>query len=357
MKLIDTATLLEGLYSFSELEEKLYDYYKRTGHLVSEEKFSEYISKYPSNELRQIFRTSPDTLPRSNEDPLSLKETALFDSELDIFMLRHPRYAVNNMHNHKFFEIEYVLDGSCTQNIPVHGDIETHKLNSGDFIFIPPGQNHSVLVDTNSIILNIGIRSGTFIEAFMSNIPNDSILGNYFTHIMYYDRKTNYLIFHTGGSKPLQHMVTDMALTYCNRNTYSRNLMNLQLSILFIHLLQDYSGSIEFSFDAVETAHNIPAIILYMEKNYVSTNVAAIAEHFGYSSDHLNRVFKHYTSHTLYESLLKIRMQNACRLINDTYLPISEIAHLVGYKDTTNFIRNFKKSYGITPSKYKERNM
>ncbi|NTV89810.1 MAG: AraC family transcriptional regulator [Clostridiales bacterium] len=282
-----------------------------------------------------------------------VKGSILFDQGLDIFLIRHPCFSSDNIQNHGFFEIAYVMEGSCIQKLLVRGSLETYELREGDLILIPPGQEHSIMVDSKSTILNIGIRAATFQEAFMNNIPGDSILGNYFTQILYYHKNTNYLIFHTGEDRPLQHLINDMAVTYCNNNNYSKNLMNLQLSTLFLHLIQDYCDDIDFSYEAVESAHIIPSIILYLEKNYAETSIAAIAGHFGYSSDHLNRIFKQYTSQTLSEALLKIRMQNACRLINDTVLPVSEVAHLVGYKDATNFIRNFRKSYGITPAKYK----
>ena len=41
------------------------------------------------------------------------------------------------------------------------------------------------------------------------------------------------------------------------------------------------------------------------------------------------------------------------QLLEETELPVSEIAQRAGYYHTSNFIRMFKKDTGLTPNEYR----
>lgn len=49
-----------------------------------------------------------------------------------------------------------------------------------------------------------------------------------------------------------------------------------------------------------------------------------------------------------------IRMAAARRLLLERQYSITEVAHDVGYDDITTFERNFRKSYGVSPTTFRE---
>ena len=51
------------------------------------------------------------------------------------------------------------------------------------------------------------------------------------------------------------------------------------------------------------------------------------------------------------------RLEKACELLETTLLSIKEITAQVGVKDESHFMRDFKKSYSVTPSQYREQNL
>ena len=59
--------------------------------------------------------------------------------------------------------------------------------------------------------------------------------------------------------------------------------------------------------------------------------------------------FKKYFHAGIFEWLMEQKMQHAKQLILNTNKPIKEIASLVGYPRTTNFITAFRRLFGITP--------
>lgn len=67
------------------------------------------------------------------------------------------------------------------------------------------------------------------------------------------------------------------------------------------------------------------------------------------NQDYLSHLFveKKGISYSCY--LRQIRMQNAGKLLENRKLSITEVASMSGYNDTSQFIRVFKKDYGMTP--------
>lgn len=56
------------------------------------------------------------------------------------------------------------------------------------------------------------------------------------------------------------------------------------------------------------------------------------------------------------EFVQSVRMSRACHLLSKRLdLPVNEIGLMCGYNDSTNFIRSFKRIFGITPMQYRSR--
>jgi transcriptional regulator GlxA family with amidase domain len=51
--------------------------------------------------------------------------------------------------------------------------------------------------------------------------------------------------------------------------------------------------------------------------------------------------------------LRSLRMDKAKQLLESSFLSIKEIGHLVGLKDESHFVRDFKKAYGLSPKCYR----
>ena len=59
------------------------------------------------------------------------------------------------------------------------------------------------------------------------------------------------------------------------------------------------------------------------------------------------------TGVSVMEYVIRLRVRLACRLLQDTMLPIAEIAERIGYADVTHFGRMFKKHTRLAPSDYR----
>lgn len=66
------------------------------------------------------------------------------------------------------------------------------------------------------------------------------------------------------------------------------------------------------------------------------------------------RMFKLKTKKSFVEYLNAIRVSNACKLLIETEMGISEIAYESGFKTVSNFNQLFKKLTGTTPKEYRK---
>jgi AraC-like DNA-binding protein len=69
----------------------------------------------------------------------------------------------------------------------------------------------------------------------------------------------------------------------------------------------------------------------------------------GLGESRLRRLFRKDVGKTLRRHLLEVRMARAAELLKDMAPPIKTIAFNCGYTVVSNFYRDFKRVYGITP--------
>lgn len=79
------------------------------------------------------------------------------------------------------------------------------------------------------------------------------------------------------------------------------------------------------------------------------------AEAMGMSSFYFSRYFRTAYNQTFIEYLTEYRIQQAVRLLEETTIPVREIAFRVGYADAGYFSKVFKRHVGVTPSDYRNR--
>lgn len=72
------------------------------------------------------------------------------------------------------------------------------------------------------------------------------------------------------------------------------------------------------------------------------------------SVNHLLRTFKEAYGISPYQYLMQIRISRAKHLLKTTDYPLSEIVGLIGFENTSSFIRLFKQATCMTPAKFRK---
>ncbi len=78
-------------------------------------------------------------------------------------------------------------------------------------------------------------------------------------------------------------------------------------------------------------------------------SVIALARKVGINDFKLKKGFRQLYGCSVFDYLQQVRMQKAKILLEETLIPIADIAYMSGYNDPPNFTAAFKRQYGLTP--------
>ena len=94
--------------------------------------------------------------------------------------------------------------------------------------------------------------------------------------------------------------------------------------------------------------------IHFIERNlHRDIYVAELAQLLRLSPSRFCQLFKSEVGMPFTQYLKNARLGNARKLLEESSMPVKLIAFGVGYKDPAHFEREFKKTYGVTPSQYR----
>lgn len=267
----------------------------------------------------------------------------------NIMLSKHFRYTPVFTHEHDFFEILCVYDG--TANVAIQGI--QHPLCTGDILIVPPRTQHSVGIFDNSVAFNIIIRRSTFQSTFFPMIANNSALSHFFSHVLFKKTEGNYLIFHTGNDEIIKTSLQELYIEYLGHQKYYTTFLNTMLITLWAQLMRYHENDIESLLTKSYGNVSIPKILDYLNLNYQNVSLSQAAAHFGFSNSHFSTLIKEGTGKTFLQIVKDIKLNQACRALTETPLSIAAICELVGYDNPEHFMRTFKKVYHMTPSQYR----
>lgn len=100
----------------------------------------------------------------------------------------------------------------------------------------------------------------------------------------------------------------------------------------------------------------VSRLITYIETNYTKDlTLKEISSHAFLSEGHLIRTFHEETGMTPHKYLMQYRLRQACMLLEESDMSVSEISREVGYQSASTFTVQFKALYHTTPSEYRAR--
>lgn len=91
----------------------------------------------------------------------------------------------------------------------------------------------------------------------------------------------------------------------------------------------------------------------FIEKNYFeSISLNMLSELFHMNASYLTRIFKEAEGYSINEYIVKVRIENAKRVLESGKVNIRKLAESIGYENSTYFFKVFKKATGMTPREY-----
>lgn len=98
----------------------------------------------------------------------------------------------------------------------------------------------------------------------------------------------------------------------------------------------------------------VDEILQYVRDNMaLSIDNSAIGKVFGYHPNYINALVVKQTGLSLHQYLLQYRMQRAAQYLQESDMPISEVAEACGFTRMSYFSRKFRQYFGCVPSEYR----
>lgn len=162
--------------------------------------------------------------------------------------------------------------------------------------------------------------------------------------------KTPYV--HWGQDETIQQCHEKMFKAY--QLTNNRDLMMNSILYEYLYLLANKFPNIDIPSHEKHISY-VEEALKYIENNYSEpVTIQEIAKWLNLERTYLYRLFKSITGVSPQAYLLDVRIRQACTLLTNTDLTITNIAHSVGYEDSLYFSRLFHRKKGQTPSQYRE---
>ena len=271
------------------------------------------------------------------------------DKRVGIHVSKHNCYTPPVPHYHNFFEMFYVLEGSCVHEVGAQRSL----LHTGDLCLIQPQVTHALDVSDESVVIDVLIRRSTFRHYFYSILQGDNLLASFFLSTLYSRKGIDYLIFHTENDRTLRQALIELCAEFFQQEAYYSVLINALVTRVFVQLLRRHTGNCELPDDQLRDTQTAIHIARYLQMNPASASLNDLAAEFHYSPEYTSRLVKRVTGQPFIRLLTAVRIENTERLLRDTTLPIADIAAAVGYESCEHFIRTFRKHTGTTPSAFR----
>jgi AraC-like DNA-binding protein len=85
----------------------------------------------------------------------------------------------------------------------------------------------------------------------------------------------------------------------------------------------------------------------------VSLTLKELSQRFRISPRHLGRLFRHEVGTSFRAYLRSVRLRHAATLLRRGHGTVGEIAAVLGYVNVSDFAREFRNQFGVTPAEYR----
>ncbi len=147
----------------------------------------------------------------------------------------------------------------------------------------------------------------------------------------------------------LKSLFFETAELYKQKSQYSELMITGNIYKIFALILSQFTEISESITKNMKAVANIDKALELISKSYAEPlTVDMAAEITGYGKSNFCKIFKSIVGDTFHNILNRKRIENAIVYLEETAMPIAEIAVAVGFTDVKSFCRVFKSITGKT---------
>ena len=249
------------------------------------------------------------------------------------------------VHWHDELEIIYVKSGFLTVSISGENYIGA----PGDAFVVSPGNLHFMGSQTGTVDYFTFLFPLKYISFRSNDILDDKLLEPLNNgHLMISPRVKD-------TAKELCEQLIEIDLA---KNDERESIITAQIktkTVLLQFILEMWKKGFVTENDTSGRNTVEKEMVSYIQQNFTETiSLKEFGEQFHLSEKYISRYFKEHFHITISQYVTYLRLKHAKQLLQDTDIPVTEIAMQSGYQNISYFIRSFKKTYEVSPLQYRK---
>ena len=279
-----------------------------------------------------------------------LKENKPHGTKDDPFSIYHIANAKRSfqipIHWHDEFEIIYVKSGFLT--VSISG--ENYIGKTGDAFVVSPGSLHFMGSQTGNVDYFTFLFPLKYISFRTDDILDDKLLE---------PLNSGHLIINPEIEDTVKEQCEQLVEIYGAKKEESQSKITAQIKtkiILLQFILELWKRGFIVENDTSGKNTVEKEMVSYIQQNFTGKILLKeFGEQFHLSEKYISRYFKEHFHITISQYVTYLRLEHAKHLLQDTDIPVTEVAMQSGYQNVSYFIRSFKKTYGMSPLKYRNK--
>ena len=249
------------------------------------------------------------------------------------------------VHWHDELEIIYVKSGFLTVNISG----ENYIGKPGDAFVVSPGNLHFMGSQTGTVDYFTFLFPLKYIAFRTDDMLDDKLIE---------PLNSGHLMISPEIKDTVKEQCEQLAGVYAAEIDESESKITGQIKkkiilLQFIHELWKKGFIVENDTTGRNTVEK--EMVSYIQQNYTGKILLReFGEQFHLSEKYISRYFKEHFHITLSQYLTYLRLEHAKQMLQETDISVTEVAMQSGYQNISYFIRSFKKTYGVSPLKYRK---
>ena len=259
----------------------------------------------------------------------------------------HTRFVHFPEHSHDFIEVIYMCCGQTTHII--NGD--KILLKEGELLFLGQNARQEILpAGENDVAVNFIVLPEFFdIPLSMLNDEETPLRSFIIDSLKSGNDNSCCMHFKVTDVLPIQNLIENLIWSQIKSTQNKRKINSFTMGLLFLQLM-NYTDRLVLQNKEEQI---LIKILRYIDENYKNGSLTELAKELHYDFYWLSREIKKQTGKTYTELVQEKRLAQACFLLKNTDITISDIAIQVGYDNISYFHRIFKKRFNMSPKAYK----
>ena len=280
-----------------------------------------------------------------------LKENKPHGTKDDPFSTYHIENAGRSfqipVHWHDEFEIIYVRSGFLT--VSISG--ESYIGKTGEAFVVSPGNLHLMGSQTGTVDYYTFLFPLKYISFRTDDMLDEKLLE---------PLNSGHLMICPRVKDTAKELCEQLIKIYEAKNDESESKITTQVRtkiILLQFILEMWKKGFVIENDTSGRNTVEKEMVSYIQQNFTGKiSLREFGEQFHLSEKYISRYFKEHFHITLSQYVTYLRLEHAKQLLQDTDIPVTDVAMQSGYKNVSYFIRSFQKAYAVSPLKYRKNN-